>query len=134
MRNREPSRHANSAVYGVRAQVIAEICHVDIATARRWKSGASRMPHAAQALITGDLGAFSPFWQDWRIKGDAILSPNGWQIRRDDALIVPLLLGQVNALRAELAQYREWAELAEQPPSPRRITTDHRRQLATRKV
>jgi hypothetical protein len=117
-RNRQPSRHENSAVYGIRADVIAEICRVDIATARRWKSGVSRLPHAARALVTGDLGAFSPAWQDWRIKGDAIISPNGWQIDRNDALAIPLLLQQVKALRAELEKVREWGKKDEQPSPP----------------
>jgi Phage protein len=112
------SRHENSVLYGIRAEAIAELCRVDIATARRWKSGASRLPHAARALITGDLGAFSPAWQDWRIKGDALISPNGWQINRDDALAVPLLLGQVKALRAELEKAREWDRKDEQPSPP----------------
>lgn len=111
-------RKPAGAAYGIRAEIIAELCQVDIATARRWKSGASRMPHAAAALVSGDLGAFSPYWKGWRIQGDAIISPDGWQIRRDDALTVPLMLGQINALRAELAKSREWGDKEEQPAPP----------------
>ena len=108
-------RHGDPAAYGIRAELIADLCKVDVATARRWKSGACKMPYTAAVLVSGDLGAFSPLWQGWRIQGDAIVSPDGWQIRRDDALTVPLLLGQINALRAEIAKYREWDDKDEQP-------------------
>lgn len=111
-------RQGNPAAYGIRSEVIAELCKVDVATARRWKSGASTMPYTAAVLVSGDLGAFSAHWQGWRIQGDAIISPDGWQIRRDDALTVPLMLGQINALRAEVAKYREWDDKGEQPAPP----------------
>lgn len=109
---------AVGAAYGIRADVIAELCKVHVATARRWKSGACKIPYTAAILVSGDLGAFSAHWQGWRIEGDAIISPDGWQIRRDDALTVPLPLGQINALRAEIAKYREWNGKDEQPVPP----------------
>jgi len=114
-------RKPAEAAYGIRSEIIAERCKVDIATARRWKSGTSKMPHAAAVLVAGDLGAFSPHWEGWRIQGDAIISPDGWQIRRDDALTVPLMLGQINVLRAELAKYREFDEKEEQPAPPEEL-------------
>ena len=106
------------ATYGVRAEIIAELCQVDIATARRWKAGISRTPHAAAALLSGDPGAFSPHWQGWRIQGDAIISPDGWEIRRDDAISVPLMHAQISVLRAELDKYKTFENTEEQPAPP----------------
>jgi hypothetical protein len=100
---------------GIPAQVIAERCRVDIATARRWKSGRSRIPSAAAALLLGELGMFSPAWRGWRIVDEEIVSPDGWRISRNDALAVPLLHAQLSALRSEVAQLKECTKLDEQP-------------------
>jgi hypothetical protein len=72
-----------------------------VSTARRWKTGKLKIPYACAVLLSGDLGAFSKHWDGWRIQGESIISPDGWQIRRDDALTVPLMHGQISALRAE---------------------------------
>ncbi len=103
------------ALYGIRAEVVAAICQVDVATARRWKSGTSRIPHAAAALVAGDLGAFSKFWDGWKVQGDKLISPDKWTISRNDALAVPLLLGQIKALEQVIAKYKEVESLDEQP-------------------
>ena len=101
--------------YGRRVEEIAEVCGVDLSTARRWKAGKARVPATAAALLLGDLGAFSASWQGWRIQGEEIISPDGWRIRRDDALSVPLMHGQIAALRAELRDKTEVSTLDEQP-------------------
>jgi len=100
---------------GIPAQVIAERCRVDIATARRWKSGRSRVPPAAAALLLGELGMFSPAWRGWRIVDEEIISPDGWRISRNDALAVPLLHAQISALRGEVAHLKKCTGLDEQP-------------------
>ena len=104
-----------NALCGFRAEDIAAICQVDLATARRWKAGTSRVPYAAVALVTGDLGAFSPYWKSWLIRGEEIVSPDGWTVRRNDALAVPLLHSQIAALRSELEQLKAVGAMEEQP-------------------
>lgn len=104
-----------NACYGIPAEVIARLCQVDIATARRWKSGKSRIPYAAVVLLEGDLGAFGKHWRGWTVRDDTILSPDGWRINRNDALSVPLLLAQVDALRQQVADLKDWLEKQEQP-------------------
>lgn len=111
-------RAKNPATYGIKAEIIAAICKVDVATARRWKSGVSQMPYAVTVLVTGDIGGISPTWRGWRVQGDVFISPDGWTIRRDDALTVPLMLGQISALRAELEKYKALANTEEQPAPP----------------
>ena len=105
-----------NAIYGIPAEVIADICRVDASTARRWKSGSRRIPYAAQALVSGDLGAFSKSWEGWRVQGDSLLSPDGWKISRQDALTVPLLQAQLSAVRAELERLKACSGLEVQPP------------------
>lgn len=86
------------------AKEIAAICKVDLATARRWKRRATCPPETALMILAGDLGCFGPNWRNWVIRGDDIISPDGWTISRNDALIVPLMHGQISALRHELAK------------------------------
>lgn len=108
----------SESVYGIPADVIASICQVELSTARRWKRGESRIPYSAAALLLGDLGAFSKVWQGWRVQRDTLISPDGWQISRQDALTVPLMQAQLNAARAELEKYKATAHLEEQPAPP----------------
>lgn len=108
----------HSSVYGIPISEIARICRVDLSTARRWKRGAICPPYTAAALLDGDLGAFGEYWRGWRVVGEEIRSPDGWRIRRDDALSVPLLLGQIDAMKVELAGIKRAAEELEDQPSP----------------
>lgn len=108
----------HSALYGITISEIARICRVDLSTARRWKRGAICPPYAASALIEGDLGAFGEYWRGWRVQGEEIFSPDGWRIRRDDALSVPLLLGQIEALRAHVDGLTAKRDELEEQPEP----------------
>ena len=108
----------HSSLYGIPINEIAYLCRVDLSTARRWKRGAICPPYTATALLDGDLGAFGEYWRGWRVEREEIVSPDGWRIRRDDALAVPLLLGQIEALRGELRGVKEAAESLEEQPRP----------------
>lgn len=121
----QPDRYAarvQNAFSGISAEQIARICQVDVATARRWKSGRTRIPYSAQALVLGDLGAFGKHWDGWRIAGDTLYSPDNWQINRNHALSVPLqeaLLkardARIQELEAEVEYLRSVHALQDQP-------------------
>src|SRR5579872_5049353 len=98
------------------AKDLAALCGVDISTARRWRRRATCLPKSALIILTGDLGYLSPEWRGWRIRGSEIISPDGWTINRNDALIVPLMHGQIAALRADLRQARARIEELEAGP------------------
>ncbi len=100
-------------LFGIPASELARIFHVDLSTARRWKRGASHPPPFVYLILSGDLGFLSPEWRGWRIRGATIIAPGGWTISRQDALIVPLMHGQIAALRADLARARERIEQLE---------------------
>jgi hypothetical protein len=57
---------------------LTELCKVDIRTARRWKSGKTRMPDAARMIVAGDLGCFDPAFRGWIIRDGKLISPEGW--------------------------------------------------------
>lgn len=100
--------------YGIPAEVIARICKVDIKTARRWKNGTNRMPETAKMVLVADLGAFSPAFAGWTLRGGNLVSPEGWMATPGDILSVPLLRAQVAAYQA-----RERAQNAiEEQPLP----------------
>lgn len=51
----------------------------------------------------GDLSELGLEWTGWRYRGGELTSPDGWRINRNDALAVPLMEGQIQALRDKLA-------------------------------
>lgn len=91
-------------LYGLSLNEIARICAVDITTARRWKRGAFCPPKTALMILARDLGCFSDYWKGWTINGLDIVSPEGWTINRNHALTVPLMHGQISALRQKIAK------------------------------
>lgn len=92
---------------GFKAEEIAAKCGVDVATARRWKAGTSRIPLTAAAILVGDLGVFSAEWRGWRAQAENLVSPDGWTVSRNNALAVPLLHQQIQALRKEVRDLEE---------------------------
>ncbi len=92
------------ALYGISINELVEVCKVDISTARRWKRGAFCPPKTALMILARDLGCFSDYWKNWTINGEDIVSPEGWTINRNHALTVPLMHGQISALRQKIAK------------------------------
>ena len=106
---------AMDAVYGLPAELIAERTGVDVSTARRWKSGATRVPKAARLILEADLGCFSSEWAGWRLDGQDLVSPEGWRIARGQVLNVPLMRQQLAAYAMALHEKEKAPELEEQP-------------------
>src|ERR1700760_4887579 len=94
-------------LYGIGINEIADRCKVSIRTARRWKQGTMCPPESALMILRRDLGAFSEHWKGWTIRDKEITAPWGWTIARDHALTVPLMHGQISALRQELANLKK---------------------------
>jgi hypothetical protein len=106
-RSDEPRETVNRGpieLYGVNINEIADTCKVSIRTAQRWKTGAMCPPESALMLLRRDLGCFSDYWNGWTVNGEDIVSPEGWCINRNQALTVPLMHGQVAALRQKIAK------------------------------
>lgn len=59
--------------YGTTAEEIARRCRVDVATARRWKRGATRMPKTSAMILAGDLGCFDPAWCGWTLRAGKLI-------------------------------------------------------------
>jgi hypothetical protein len=112
MRRKPPSLSAFSA------KDIAAICHVDLATARRWRRQAVCPPWTALALLGRDLGCFSAHWRGWTIHGETLTSPEGWSTTRGEAMSVQILHQQIAILKAELRRTTETLALEEQPAPP----------------
>ncbi len=105
-------------VYGLPAELIAERTGVDVSTARRWKSGATRIPKAAQLILEANLGCFSAEWEGWRLDGQDLVSPEGWRIARGQVLNVPLLRQQLAAYEVELKAKKAAEPQLEDQPLP----------------
>lgn len=95
----EPS----SPLYGIPVKEIARICRVDLATARRWKRGATCPPETALMIIFGDLGALHRDWSGWKISDRGELcSPEGWITTPGAVLAMHFHRSQLSALREEI--------------------------------
>jgi len=112
-------RKPPSQVNGIPASEIARLCQVDLATARRWKRGASCPPKTALLILEADLGCFDPAWRGWVLRCGNLVSPEGWAITVSDVLSAPLLRAQVAAYQVENRALRGLAEeFAEDQPLP----------------
>ena len=110
-----------SALFGLSVKYIAHACRVSEKTAARWKDGTTCPPQTALMILARDLGCFAAEWRGWTVNGEDLVSPHGWTVNRNDALIVPLMHGQIAALRAELAALKEAADDIEEQPEPGEI-------------
>lgn len=113
-----------NACFGLHTEVIATACDVDLATARRWKSGKSRLPYTAAVVLEANIGGLrnAKHWDGWKVNGEHIVSPDGWTISRNDALAVPLMEAQIKQrdaiiaeLRAKINYLLDVGKLQEQP-------------------
>ena len=89
------------ALYGMPAHEIARICRVDVATARRWKRGATTPPAAALMILRADLGCLDPAFQGWRLRDGQLVSPEGWTASPGEVLSIPLMRAQIASYQAE---------------------------------
>lgn len=102
------------ALRGIPVAEIVRICQVEASTARRWKRGAIKPPETALMALRirfhGELDDLGPEWKKWRYRDGELRSPDGWRINRNDALSVPLMHGQISALRGKIADLEEQIE------------------------
>ena len=71
------------ALYGISAEIIAELCGIHITTARRWKRGEEPTFAALQLIklfTTGDLVVVDPKWNGWRIRHGLLIAADGMRL------------------------------------------------------
>jgi len=107
---------ARTATHKLDAETIARMCHVPLATAKRWQSGEDRIPYAASALLYGDLGAFNQSWLGWHVDSDALIASEGERITQESLLLIPMMREQIAALTDEVEKLR--ARIGEEQPTP----------------
>lgn len=111
--------------FAIPIKQIAEICQVDMTTARRWKRGAICPPQYVLLYVTakvnGDLGFLDPAWSGWVLRQGRLWSPESWGIRMSDVLASRLHEAQLASWRHEVQKMKillanaEAARLEEQP-------------------
>lgn len=72
------------------------------------------MPKTSAMILAGDLGCFNPAWRGWRLSGDKLISPEGWEATAGDILSIPLLRAQISAYQAK----QRMTEAIEEQPLP----------------
>lgn len=111
----------SSPCYGLSTKDIARICKVDLATARRWKRGATCLPETARMILEGDLGCMDPAWRGWRLSRGTLISPENWIATPGDVLSIQLTQAQLAAYRHENKALRialDEADIPEAQPLP----------------
>lgn len=111
----------HSTLYGIPVSEIARICRVSLKTAQRWKAGTICPGYCEAAILERDLGCFSDGWRNWIVRGDELISPEGWCIHVNDVLASPLLRQQLAVYQAEnraLKAERDAVPELEEQPSP----------------
>lgn len=106
-----------------RAQA-AQLLRVTVRTLRNWEQGKARVPYSAYALlcIHGGYALPGEAWAGWRIRGDALYSPEGLAFRASDAAWWSLTC----------AMAREWLQMREQgaaAPLPNLHPSNSRRRV-----
>jgi hypothetical protein len=96
----------SSPLFGINVNEIARICQVDLATARRWKRGATCPPKSALMLITGDLGCLHPDWAGWTMKRGLLVSPEGWEAKPGHVRGLQMINATLAAYRSENASLK----------------------------
>jgi len=104
-------------LYGITINEIARICKVSVKTATRWKRGQSVPPETALMILSADIGHLAPEWRGWTVRGDELISPEGWAIAMGAVLSAPLLRAQLRALQVEDRRFHD----IENQPEPSAI-------------
>jgi len=85
-------------LYGVAAEQVASLTGVHLSTARRWKRTGKHprwlAPFLAMAL-EGQLGPIAAAWRGWIVRGQHLVSPEGWQFTFGEIRSIPFLHAQV---------------------------------------
>lgn len=80
-------------LYGVPADRAAAVTGAHLTTVRRWKR-LRRAPGWVSALvelcIAGELDRISRTWRGWRIRGELLISPEGWEFTPGAIRAIPL--------------------------------------------
>jgi hypothetical protein len=117
MNDPELRKLIRDACYGLPAEEIARRCHVDVATARRWKRGASHPARTAIMILLEDLGCFDPAWKGWRIRDGQLISAEGWAVTPGDVLGLPLMRAQIISYQREQRIAKAELDALEEQPA-----------------
>jgi Phage protein len=110
--------HPNHTLYGIPAAEISRICGVDVATARRWKRGATCPPATALMILAADLSCFDPAWEGWVIRRGMLISPEGWTAAPGEIRSLPLLRMQLQNYQLEQRIAKRELEALDEQPLP----------------
>lgn len=87
-------------LFGVPAARLARLAGVHLTTARRWKNRRrvrSWLALLVRTCLEGELEPISRTWSGWSIRGQELVSPEGWRFTPGDVRSVPFLVAQVKA-------------------------------------
>src|SRR5437879_11349607 len=94
------------AWFALRADELARLAAVHVTTARRWLRRRCA-PHLVECTLAylraGELGALSPTWSGWCVRGAHLIAPSGDTFTPGEVLAAPLERAIIRAQRRDLA-------------------------------
>ncbi len=91
------------------AEQLAQLCHVSVRTARRWRRNGVAPTLALRWLRLikyGVLELIHPHWAGWHVRDGELHHPNGWTFTPDELTAIPLRYQEASAMRAQLQKQR----------------------------
>lgn len=84
---------------GVRVEELVRLTGVHLTTAKRWKRSRRIRRWLAllvQICVEGELEPIARPWRGWRIRGEHLISPEGWTFTFGEIRSIPFLHAQVS--------------------------------------
>ena len=102
-------------LFGVPVERLVAITGAHLTTARRWKRF-RRPPQWLAALIElcvgGELDRISRTWRGWKIRGEHLVSPEGWEFTPGAIRAIPFMKAQIKTYQEKqrCIQQADWVD------------------------
>jgi Phage protein len=101
-------------LYGLSAQMIADLTGASLKTAHRWKR-AGKLPAIAARLLElrtrQDLGGIGAAWTGFQIRENELWTPERHRLTADELRAIPYRMQQLRELEREMQRPRQFVLL-----------------------
>ena len=111
------------ALHGVSAEELARLTGVHLTTALRWKRTrrTKRWLHLLVSMcVWGKLAPASRHWAGWFVRGEHLVSPEGWCFTPGEVRAIPFMRAQIQTYQQlqRTIQQADWIEQRFVAPVP----------------
>ncbi|GAE60039.1 hypothetical protein XPN_1945, partial [Xanthomonas arboricola pv. pruni MAFF 301427] len=91
-------------------EAMAKLLHVSLRTIHNWEAARTRIPHSAYKLVrllASGKYLDGPGWKDFHVRGDVLVTPEGWEFWAGDLGWWSLAIRQAEAYRTLSRKQRQ---------------------------